>query len=434
VLRARVAFGALTALGASACFPSFDGLSGESVSSDAGGELSDSAGAAGSAQNVDGSPLDADRVDTGFAGDVSDANAASDSDAATCVADLSSDIHNCGRCGRDCLSGGCDQGECQPFVFVQGVDAREIAQDYEHLFWVTKGDNASVYMINHDGSNKSVLATGQNNPCGMLPTDRRLHWANQGVSMGANKFAPNTGSIWNTDLQGSNDTHVLANENDPMFLATDGNTVWWTAHGTNSDPEAGKPDGAIRSCARTPCTAASATTVVTDFFGPLQIAFAKNVLYWTTERAAQDSGRGSVWSLKVNPAGIPDRVTAMNLAAAYDVALQSDGNFLFYTSTDLGSVTRTATGAGAGGFLSNLLSPREIVAGADFVYWINRGSSLMRLPLAAFKSDGTAPTQLKTYIEPQAGDSIALHDQPGPGKTPALVYFVSGTDIMKMVK
>jgi hypothetical protein len=166
----------------------------------------------------------------------------------------------------------------------------------------------------------------------------------------------------------------------------------------------------------------------------VQIAFGKNVLYWTTERAAQDGGRGSVWSLKVNPTGIPDRVTTMNVGAAYDVALQADGNFLYYTSTDLGTVTRTATGAGAGGFLSNLVSPRAIVAGADFVYWINRASSVKRLPLAAFKSDGTAPMQLKTYTQPQAGDSIALHDQPGPGKTPALVYFLSGTDIMKMVK
>jgi hypothetical protein len=357
----------------------------------------------------------------------------SDTDA-TCVADLSNDVKNCGRCGRDCLGGGCNQGECQPFVFIQGADAREISQDYEHLFWVTKGDKASVYMINHDGSNKSVLASEQANPCGLLPTDRRLHWANQGVSTGANQFAPNTGSIWNTDLQGNNDTHVLANENNPMFLATDGNTVWWTAHGTNSDPEAGQPDGTIRSCARVPCTAASAATIFKGIFGPLQIAFMKNVLYWTTERAALDGNRGSVWSLKVNPTGIPDKLTASSVAAAYDVALQSDGNFLFYTSTDLGTVTRVPTGAGVGGFLSNQGSPREMVAGADYVFWINRGSSVMRLPLAAFTSDGTAPAQLKTFPQPQAGDSIALHDQPGPGKTPALVYFLSGTDIMKMVK
>jgi hypothetical protein len=376
----------------------------------------------------EGSPQGTDVVDANLASDV----VTSDADAATCAANLSNDAKNCGRCGRDCLGGTCDQGECQPFVFIQGVDAREIAQDYEHLFWVTKGDSASVYMINHDGSNKAVLATGQANPYGMLPTDRRLHWANQGVATGANKFAPNTGSIWNTDLQGLNDTHVLSNENDPMFLATDGNTVWWTAHGTSSDPEAGKPDGAIRSCARLPCTAA--TTVTADIYGPLQIAFQKNVLYWTTERAAQDGGRGSVWFLKVNPTGIPDRITSTSVAAAYDVALQSDGNFLFYTSTELGSLTRAPTGAGAGGFLSNQISPREVVAGADYVYWINRGSSVMRLPLAAFKSDGSPPPQLKTFPQPQAGDSIALHDQVGPGKTPALVYFLAGTDIMKLVK
>jgi len=419
----------LVGFATTACFPSFDGLTGES--------RGDSDGAAGTNQpspdateparesGVEGSSALADVVEVGSSGDA---------DADSCAADLLTDGKNCGRCGRDCLDGGCDQGECQPFVFMQGVDAREVAQDYEHLFWTTKGDNGAVYMILHDGTGKALLASGQKNPYGMVLTDQRIHWANQGVSIGPGQIAPNTGSIWNTDLHGNADTHVLANENNPMFLASDGTTVWWTAHGVGPDPEAGKPDGAIRSCARIPCTSASVTTVVPDVYGPLQISFLKNTLYWTTEKAAQDSGRGSVWRLKVNPVGIPDRITNTSTVAAYGVAIQSDGNFLYYTSTDLGTITRSATGAGVGGFLSNVTSPREIVAGADFVYWINRGSSVMRLPLAAFKGDGTPPPELKTFAQPQAGDSIALHDQPGPNKTPAVVYFISGSDIMKMVK
>src|SRR6476659_4574484 len=37
---------------------------------------------------------------------------------APCSADLGHDPANCGRCGHDCLGGGCDAGGCEPVVLV----------------------------------------------------------------------------------------------------------------------------------------------------------------------------------------------------------------------------------------------------------------------------------------------------------------------------
>jgi hypothetical protein len=434
--RAGITFAVVFGWCATACVPSFDGLTGGPGGSTGGGStLAGGAGVGGSAETGEATLDGASEASDGPTNDLDGAIDATDGpalgDVATCVANFSIDTKNCGRCGRDCLGGACTDGECQPFVFLSQVDAREVAQDYEHVFWVTQGDDANVYYVLHDGTKKTLLAAHQKNPYGMLLTDQRIHWANQGTSTGTGQFVPNTGSIGNTDLTGNMDTHELPGENDPMFLATDGNTVWWTAHGVNVDPDGGMPDGAIRSCARVPCT--SASTVLANVYGPLQIAFKGNKLYFTTSSATQDGQRGSLWSLPVNPIGIPDRIV-MGPVLAYDVGIDSSNAFIYYTSTVLGTVTRSPVGAGVGGFASQLGAPWEIAVGSDYVFWINAGTSVMRMPLAGFKSDGSPSPDLKTFTVPNAGKSLTLHDQPGPGSTPPLVYFVSGRDIMKMVK
>lgn len=50
---------------------------------------------------------------------------APDVEAASCSADLGSDVHNCGSCGHDCRGGGCDRGRCAPSVLLRAAQLIE---------------------------------------------------------------------------------------------------------------------------------------------------------------------------------------------------------------------------------------------------------------------------------------------------------------------
>jgi hypothetical protein len=50
-------------------------------------------------------------------------------------ADLNSDTRNCGACGRDCLTGACQTGLCQPIALATDVDALStIRVDDGHVY------------------------------------------------------------------------------------------------------------------------------------------------------------------------------------------------------------------------------------------------------------------------------------------------------------
>src|SRR5262249_12538358 len=79
---------------------------------------------------------------------------------APCTGATSSDPHNCGGCGHDCLGGACDQGVCQPVVLATTVGApNSLVVDGEDVFWI-EASSFSGTQLNPDGSVRSVPRHG----------------------------------------------------------------------------------------------------------------------------------------------------------------------------------------------------------------------------------------------------------------------------------
>ena len=80
-------------------------------------------------------------ADTGATGEASGLDTGSGD--ATCAADLMTDPRNCGRCGRDCLSGTCVAGACQSFVLASSlVMPSVIAIGPSHVYWAEGTNNS----------------------------------------------------------------------------------------------------------------------------------------------------------------------------------------------------------------------------------------------------------------------------------------------------
>jgi hypothetical protein len=56
----------------------------------------------------------------------------------TCV-DTQMDVHNCGRCGHDCLYGACSAGGCQPWTVVPNGDVAALDADGTYVVWADSG-------------------------------------------------------------------------------------------------------------------------------------------------------------------------------------------------------------------------------------------------------------------------------------------------------
>lgn len=69
--------------------------------------------------------------------------------------DLRTDPENCGRVGRSCLGGACNEGVCQASIVVGDFQcATSMAADENH-FWV--GDAGNLYRYNHNGYNRTTI-------------------------------------------------------------------------------------------------------------------------------------------------------------------------------------------------------------------------------------------------------------------------------------
>lgn len=99
----------------------------------------------------------------GAEGSASDAGTNPDEDAATCIADLTSDPRNCGACGHDCAGGGCASGRCTPVAFIteaNGNVVRAVTANDTHVYWANSTANV-IHRIDVDGTDRQeVVASG----------------------------------------------------------------------------------------------------------------------------------------------------------------------------------------------------------------------------------------------------------------------------------
>ncbi len=156
----------------------------------------------------------------------SDAGKAS-TDAAPCTAaDTTSDTHNCGACGHDCLGGQCSSSACQPVALISddaGVSPWGLAQDGTYLYW-TDLPNGTVNRTNKVGGGTTVMTTQTSGPHPIAVDDAGMYWETTTVS-GFARRAPVPRALSMPSL--------VANVSGPVLsVAIDDQSVYWTENST----------------------------------------------------------------------------------------------------------------------------------------------------------------------------------------------------------
>jgi len=149
-----------------------------------------------------------------------------DQNPATECQDLSSDSKNCGACGRDCLGGVCDLGECQPVIVLNTNIASpsklaSLVVFNNEFYWGTEG--VEVVKAAIDGSASTVLATvnGGGGVYGLAVTPQAVY-ATNGTRVTI--ISHQGGTIWQSVNDGGVN-HVAANDSFVVWTSTGNNKI-----------------------------------------------------------------------------------------------------------------------------------------------------------------------------------------------------------------
>jgi hypothetical protein len=314
--------------------------------------------------------------------------------------DPTSDPHNCGRCGHDCLGGMCAVGACQAVALVaadSGVSPFRLAQDDQSLFW-TDRLNGAINRTPKSGGTTTTMWRTLNSPSPVAVDDAGVYWADY------------TG-VWRCPKGGCpiSPTFVSATQKNVHGLAVDDNNVYWSDDSAQLLLSA--PKDGIDAGARTLWSSDAAVPyeVRTDgqnvYFGgsdsllhvvtvdgggaadgapiaigvpgtesSLGVALQGGYVYWTVTNFTS-AGQGPIWSASTSALSPVQIVLNQFLPGA----LASDGTRVFwldFTLTNNGDL-RTCTIVGCSNptvLATGILSPWSVVVDDVAVYWTDEGN------------------------------------------------------------
>lgn len=290
--------------------------------------------------------------------DETDANAADDaSDADASCGDTTSDPHNCGACGHDCLGGMCSTSLCQPVALVtaaQHASPSRLAQDDTFLYWTDEA-NDKVYRTAKTGNDTLMLTQSAAEPIPIAVDDAGIYWGGiDGIWV-----CPKTGC-------GAGPTRVAQVVSHlPRGLAVDQGNVYWTEEGAITVLFAPK------SALNAPPGVLWQSDTTTIMWG------AGDASDFATEYVAADGQRvyftasdGRVRAVSLDGGGL-EMAGTPNQNGASRVTL--DTSYVYWAVQDpaAGVINRAATGTlmDAEAVASGLSSPEALATDGTNVYW-----------------------------------------------------------------
>lgn len=313
---------------------------------------------------------------------------------AACSSDINSDPKNCGRCGHDCLGGGCSGGTCQPIVLAADQLApSEIAIDATHVYFAASAGNA-VLRVPLAGGPVETLAQDNGVSSNIAVDDGFVYYMT---------FFGIGGQICRVPKTGAADAgpEVLAatgNYGMPFIAADDANIYWTTGRFAGTTQS-----GSLYSVAKiggsvvklNVATSAPTTSVAADD---------TNIYF------ANAQGR----MLAVSKTGT---VTLLGLSQAGATGLLADGKKVYWANSGAGSIKAIdkPVGGSAGTPAAQVLAggqnePLRIAKDDVAIYFTNRGNgTIASCPLSGcadvarvVASDQSAPVGI-------AVDAVAIY-------------------------
>jgi hypothetical protein len=148
-----------------------------------------------------------------------------------CEVILASDAAHCGRCGHDCLGGGCSGGRCQPIVLAD--KARDawltspfgIALDVTHAYFTVNGyarqGEGHLAKVPKAGGAVVDLRSGETGPLDIALYGQFVIWTNT---------LPGAGGVFRIAKTGGAPSPISAIESQPVGPATDDGFVYWASY------------------------------------------------------------------------------------------------------------------------------------------------------------------------------------------------------------
>jgi hypothetical protein len=333
---------------------------------------------------------------------------ANDGEAAPgCSLDLTTDNHNCGSCGHDCLGGACTDGECQAYAIATDLlNPRSIAIDDTNVYlrasptptfdtWTTKGNTApngrlTIWRMRKDGSAPPDLLVTTNiisldSVHGDIFVDATwIFFDYYGVVYRLPKdFVYDGGGMmpW-LDICSDSDIGVS--------MAFDDNAMYFRSsitQGIYRFDRADWPTTSLAWCGGAPMH--KLADFPTGDYGNAGLEFAQDATHvFFTHDGIPPQPEGAFQLDKyADDAGTDASLVYLGPSARDMIAsgIVSDGQHVYWASPLTGSIFRAPIGGGqVDVFASGQNAPVGLAVDANALYWTNNnGDTVMSCPLAA---------------------------------------------------